>query len=189
MNRIFWFQEYFNDKELTKLIFDLYKIANITTGLSADIYPVVQYNLDYYASNLYFPSTNLLEENFKDFKFIKDVFIDISEYRNYIKDILTTLNDKARKDKTLEYLNEPDVIKRTNYLAELTKIEIGICNSDLDLEDVTKFDYVSDYEKKTKIGSGPKTNIEDIDAIIGGFTAGKLMVVAAPQACFKTTFC
>jgi hypothetical protein len=187
MQRIFWSQCFFDDKDLQKIIYDLYNIANNITGLSSDIYPVLQYNIDYFNSNQYFPSFDLLLENFKDFNFIKEKFLDIIEFRNYLKDKLSLYNDKIRKELTLNYLDEKDVNKRVNKLDELLKIETGICNSELDLKDAKDFDYKTDYEKKTKIGEGPKTNIEDIDAIIGGITCGKLLVLAAPQKCFKTT--
>jgi hypothetical protein len=188
MRKIFWSQTDYDEKDLSKVIYDLYLVAKKIKGQDADIYEVLDYNIDYYASNKYFPSNDILKTQFKDFKFIENKFKDSNEYKNYIKDKLALFNDKVRKDRTLVFLDEPDNIKRIGILDELLKIEIGITNAEKDLEDVTKYDYKKMYDKRISIGEGPRTNVEDIDALIGGFTSGKLMVIAAPQKCFKTTF-
>jgi len=189
MRRILFNQSFFDNKDEINLLLKFYKIFLETSGFEKDVVDVVRFSLDYYNSNLIFPSQDTLLEQYKDFNFVREEFRDSKNFKIYVKQKEVVVRDKLRKDLVLEYLNcTNSVEERQKILDQINHLEKEIFIDQENLKEISEYRAKDLYQHRKLIGSGPLTNIEDIDAVIGGVTAGKIMTVAAPPKSFKTTF-
>jgi replicative DNA helicase len=189
MRKILYNHSFYGDKDLDKELLYLYETSIKLSGFDKDIYDILQFSIDYYYSEDFFPSQESVLEKFNSFQFIDEKFTDKEDFRIYIKNKQVFYRDKLRQELIIDYMNNKDDREKRLYIInEITKLEASISSSDRELKDTSTYDYKEMYNVREHMGTGPKTNIDDIDCLIGGFTAGKIMVVAAPPGCFKTSF-
>lgn len=187
MRKILFNQSYYDSNDIVKSLLYLYELVLSVEGVEKDIIDVISYSYKYYKSEKIFSSVSSILEKFNTFKFIDEKFENEDEYKIYIRDKQVSFRDKARQELTLKYLNnKEDSAERLLILDKIIKLETSLSNKLKELDEIGDYKYNDLYSLRKGIGEGPKTNIEDIDALIGGITAGKIMVVAAPPKCFKT---
>ncbi len=151
-----------------------------------DVVDVVSFCVDYYKKNLFFPSVNVIKENFKDFEFLEEKFESKDEFISYIKEKYVLVKKEVRKHLLNKLLSDDlDYNDRLNKLNDLMKLEyVDKVN---DVYDISNVDLYNIYKTKN-YGKAIFTNISDIDEITGGIIEGKILVVMAGAKCFKTTF-
>lgn len=188
MRRLLYSQSLFDDREVNKTLFSLYETVINTEGVEIDVIDSINYSIEFYKSNLYFPSIDELFKEFPEFKFITDKFESSQAYKFYIRDKSTQFRNTLRQKLGVNYLNEKDLDERLLILDKIARLEREIITTESMLIESRDLDVKELYKLRKLKGEGLKTNIPNIDAITGGISSGKILTVFAPPKCFKTTF-
>ncbi len=189
MRKILYNQCFFNDKNINQPLFQIYSIVLRIDGYEEDVKEVIKFSNKYHSVNRIYPTPEIIKEKYKEFKFIEEKFSTESEFLTYIQNKFIEFRDNYRQELGLQYIRYDISYKeRLEILDKLNRIEIELMpEEESNIVEIDNYDLESHYKNRKIKGSGIPSNIPEIDEITGGFSDGKILVIAGKPGDGKTT--
>ena len=178
---------FFDDKSTNSIIYELYDVVKNIQGIESDIREILFFSLDFYNTNLYFPSIDVIKESFNEFEFIDEKFDNLEDFLFYIKEKRTFYIHAEYKYASKQQMISETIEDREKWLGIAADMLSCLKNvDDIKIKEVSEYDVEESLKSYKGKGIGPPTNIEELDEIIGGLLPKKIFGIAAPPKSGKT---